>query len=112
MLFAVVQNGPDVHERVTRQDALLHRFLDPLLDRRSVAVGDHAADNFVEELEAAAPGQGLQLDPTDAVLAVTTRLANVATLCLRAALQRLPVWHTRLAQRDVDAELALHALAR
>src|SRR5262249_27708346 len=50
----------DVHYRVARDDALLDRLPDPLLDRRDVLLRDASLGDGVRELEALAAGSRLQ----------------------------------------------------
>src|SRR5207237_10785432 len=73
---------------------------------------DRAADDLVDELEAAAARERLDLDVGHGVLAVTAGLLHVAALGLSAGLDGLPVRDLRGMMGGLDAELALHALHR
>ena len=72
--------------------------------------GHGAAEDLVDELEAAAAREGLDAEPGVAVLAAAARLLLVLALHLGAPLDRLLVGDARRQQRDVDVVLALHAL--
>ena len=60
--LAVDQGDPQVHHRVTGEDAALQLGPDALLHGRDVVVRHRAADHPVDELEAGARGQRLHLD--------------------------------------------------
>ncbi len=62
MVRTVGEAGPHVDERVARDDAALHRFLDAGVDRGDVLAGDHAALDLVDELVAAAGTGRLERD--------------------------------------------------
>src|SRR5688572_17966277 len=94
MLFAVDELGPPVYHRVAGEDALLHGFFDPLLDRRPEVMRYDPTDDLVDELEAGAPLQRLDLDPAHAVLPMAARLLDVAALGARGAPNRLAVGDT------------------
>ena len=82
MVRAVGEDGPDVDERVARDDAALHRLLDAGVDRGDVLARDDAAGDLVDELVAAAGPGGLERDDHVAVLALAAGLADVALLDL------------------------------
>ena len=85
MVGAVVEDHPHVAQRIARDDALLHRLADALLDGRDEAGRDHAALDLVHELEALALRQRLDLDVAVAELAAAAGLLLVAALRLRAS---------------------------
>src|SRR4028119_1626073 len=60
---AVVQADLHVHDRVSGDDALAHRLLHTLLDRRYELARDRAADYRVLELETRATRERGDLDP-------------------------------------------------
>ena len=72
--------------------------------------GHRAAEDLVDELEAAAPRERLHAEPGVAVLAAAARLLLVLALPLGAPLDRLLVGDARRQQQHVDVVLALHAL--
>ncbi len=73
-------------------------------------VGDHAALDLVDELEATALRQRLDLDVAVAELAAAAGLLLVAALRLGGALDRLLVGHARRLEGDLGAEAVLHAV--
>ena len=75
--LAVDEADPHVDQRSPRDDPLLGLGADPLLHRRDVVVGDRPTDDLVDELEAGALGQRLDLDRADGVLAVPAGLLDV-----------------------------------
>ncbi len=80
--LAVDQGDPQVDHRVAGDQAALHLGADALLDRRDVVVRHRAADDLVDELEAGAAGQRLDLDVADGVLAVPAGLLDVPAVAL------------------------------
>src|SRR5581483_10491197 len=92
--------------------AVLHRLLDALVDGGPEALRDHAADDLVHELVAAAAVDGLDHDVAVAELAPPARLLLVAPVRAGLLADRLHVGHARRMQLDVDAEAALGALQR
>jgi hypothetical protein len=110
VVLAVVEGDPHVDHRVAGQQAVLHRLADALLDRADELVGDGAAEDLVDELEAAAAGQRLHLDVADAVLAVAAGLLDVAAEGLGGGLERLLVGEQQRDLGHLDAVLALQPL--
>ncbi len=104
MVGAVEHGHLDVLDRVAGDDTGLHRLDDALLDRRDEAVGDHAALDRVDELEAAAGRQRLDLDVAVAELPAPAGLLLVAAVRLGPGADRLLVGHARRLQVDLDAE--------
>src|SRR3989475_11499740 len=107
---AVVEDHPEIDDRVAGQDPLLHTVADAFLHRRDVVVRHGAAEDLVHELEAAPARQGLAAEPDVAVLAAPARLLLVLALPLGAPLDRLLVRDARRQQVHVHVVLALHAL--
>ena len=104
----------DAHalDRRAGQLAVLHRLLDPLVDRRPVALRDNAADDLVDELVALVALDRLEDDLAVAELAAAAGLLLVAVTRPRLRADRLQVRNARLVELDVDAEATLRALER
>ena len=79
--------------------AVRHRLLAALLDRRDEALRDHAALDLVDELEAVAVGQRLDLDVAVAELAAPAGLLLVAPVGLGRPADRLAVGDARRLER-------------
>ncbi|MCY1272303.1 hypothetical protein D9M70_208790 [compost metagenome] len=98
-------------QRIAGDHAVLHLFLDALLDGRDEFAGDDPADDLVGELQPflAFVRRG-EADPAMAVLAAAAGLADELALDLAGLADRLAVGHLGLAGVALDAELALHAV--
>src|SRR5207247_5410918 len=92
--------------------AVLHRLLDPLVDRGTEALRDHAADDLVHELVADAFLDRLEDDRGVAVLPAAAGLLLVLALGAGLGADRLQVRDARLVQVDLDAETALPPVDR
>ena len=101
---AVPQGDLAVHDRITGQNAGLHRTLDTLIDRRDILLRDRAANNAVDELVTLA-GVGLQLDLDMTVLALTAGLAGVLGFLVGFLADGLAVGDLRGADVGFDLEL-------
>ena len=101
---------PHVLDRVSGDDALAHRLLDPLLHRGDEAAGDHAALDRVHELEPGTRLGGRDLDVAVAELAAAAGLLLVAAVRLGGLSDRLQVRHPRRMQLDLGPEAALHPI--
>src|SRR5947209_3114973 len=77
---------------------------------RDVLARHAAAIDGVDELEALAMRLRVELQPDVAVLAATARLLDELAFGLERLLEGLAVRDLRLADRRLDAELALHAV--
>src|SRR5262245_31076341 len=100
-----------MHHRVARDEALLARLCDALLDARHVLLRHDAADDLVlEDKILVAIRQRLDLQPNIAELSVATGLLLVAAFRARLLADRLAVGDTAVLAGDLDAEAALHAL--
>ena len=108
MVAAVEEPHAHALDRVAGHRAVLHRLQHALLDRRDEAGRDHAALDRVDELEAVAVGQRLDLDVAVAELAAPARLLLVAPVRLGGAADRLLVGHARRLEVDLRAEARLH----
>ena len=104
MVGAVEQPHAHALDRIAGEHARLHRLAHALLDRRDERARDHAALDLVDELEALADRQRLDLDVAVAELTATARLLLVAPVRARATADRLLVGHARRLERDLDAE--------
>src|SRR5581483_9482247 len=87
--LAVHECHSDVDHRVAREHALLHRLDHALLDRWDELTGDGTSEDLVDELEAGATWERLDLDAADPVLAVASGLLDVPAQTLARALDRL-----------------------
>ena len=81
MRLAVDERHADVDHRVAGADAALHLGAHALLDRGDELPRHRAADDLVDELEARARRQRLDLDVADGVLAVPAGLLDVPAAC-------------------------------
>src|ERR1700694_4421634 len=104
----VDQRRLDVDHGEARQHAAVERLDDALLDRGVVFLGNRAADDLVDELEALARLIWLDVDLGVAVLAATAGLPDEAPDAVRLALDRLPVGDLRLADVGVNRKFAQH----
>src|SRR5262249_17182265 len=89
--------------------AVEHRLLDTLVDRRTEALRNDAADDLVDELVALVAVERLEDDYAIAELAAAAGLLLVAALRARFLPDRLEVRHARLGQVDLDVEPVLQA---
>src|SRR4051794_38289411 len=114
VVLAVEQGRLDADHRVAGEDAVLHRVLHALVDRRDVLPGDAATGDLVLELVGRAVGrdlEGLDADLHLRELARTTGLLLVGVVvALDGLADRLAVGHLRLADVGLDVELAAHAV--
>ena len=85
VLLAVDERDPHVDHRVAVHAAAGHRLLDALGHGRDVAAADGAADDLVDELEALAALERLDLDAGHRELAVAAGLLLVLALGRRPA---------------------------
>ena len=65
-----------VHNRIARNNAVYHSFLDSVFGWLYVFLGDYAADNFVDEFVVLALFQRLENDFRMPILAAAARLAD------------------------------------
>ena len=86
--------------------AVLHRLDDALLHRGDELTGDRAADDLVDELEAAAALERLDPHERHAELPVPAGLLLVLALGLGLVGDRLAVRDLHVLGLDLDAELA------
>src|SRR5688572_3218635 len=110
MELAIHEFDPDVDDREPVEPALVHCLQDSLLDRGDELARDGAADDGVDELEAAAAGDGIHLDVGDAELPVPATLLLVLSLGLRMTRDGLAVGDLHVFGVEVDAELPSEAL--
>ena len=110
MVAAVEQRGPEVHGRELREHAFFELDLQSLLDRRDEFTGHRSADGIVDELEALAALERLELDPHLGELPGTTGLFLVDVLLLDRLREGLAIGDLRLAHDALDVELAAHAI--
>jgi hypothetical protein len=94
---------------------VLHRLAHALVDGRTVALGDDAADDLVHELVAELAvlgGQRLEHDRAVAELAAPAGLLLVAVPRPGLLADRLLVRHARRMELDVDVEARLQPVDR
>ena len=77
VIFAVVEDGAEVHNGESRQEAAGSGVADAFLDGGNPVLGDGAAKDVVDELDALAALDRLHLDAANAELAVAARLLLV-----------------------------------
>ena len=85
MVLAVEARDLHVDDGEAEHAALLHRLVHALLDRGDELAGDRAADDLVDELEAAAALERLDAHERDAELPVAAGLLLVLALGLGVA---------------------------
>src|SRR4051812_31391050 len=114
VVLAVQQGSLDADHGVAGEDAVLHRVLHALVDRRDVLPRDATTGDLVLELVGRAVGrdlEGLDADLDLGELARATGLLLVRVVrALDGLADRLAVGHLRLADVGLDVELAAHAV--
>ena len=111
VVAAVVQRDLDVDHFVAGENAALHRFLNALVDRLDVLLGNRAALDVVDELVIPCPARsGSMRILSVTVVARTTGLADVLAFGLGGRANRLAVRHLRLTDVGFDLVLAHHAI--
>src|SRR5271157_1671234 len=110
VIAAIVERGFHVHHFVAGENAAFHGLLDALIHGFNEFLGNHPADDFVEELVTFARLVGLQADLHVAVLATAARLADVFAFRLRGLANRLAIRYLRLANVGLYVELTHHAI--
>ena len=110
VVLAVEQGHPDVDHRITRHHALGHRVDDSLLHRGPEVLGDRAAEDLVLPDETFAARGRADLDDTDAVLPVASRLLDVATFGAGLAVHGLAIWNAGRGGGRFDTIFALQLL--
>ena len=105
--LAVVDDDADVLDRIAGDDAVVERLAHALLHRRDEHRRDHAALHLVDELEAAAARERLDLEEHLAELAGAAGLLLVAAVAFGLARDRLAVGD--LGRLGVDLQLVLRA---
>src|ERR1700674_2594025 len=93
VIAAFVNRYPQVDQRIAGEEAFREGIAHALFHRRDELARNRAADDLIDEFEALAARQWLDLEPTVAVLSAAARLALVLALGLRAALDGLHVRH-------------------
>src|SRR4051794_26710817 len=110
MVLAVEQPDVEVDDREADQRSGLGGLAHALLDRRDIFLGDVAALDLVDELDAAATLARLQRHLDLAELAGAARLLLVGVSELDRTRQGLAISDLRSADIGLDLELALHAV--
>src|SRR5438128_12526400 len=103
MRLAVKQRYPDVFHRIAGKHTDFHLCPYALFYGRDELPRHDATDDFVDELEARAGRQRLDLDVADRVLAMTTGLFHIAAQAGGLARDRLAQRHPQLDCLDFDA---------
>src|SRR6266540_190589 len=102
----VVEGDLHVHHGISRQRAAFHGLLDAFFHRRYIVTWDDAADDLIDELEAAPTLEWLDLEPAVAVLTPAARLPFISPLHFGRGANRLFIGYTRCLHLHVTAELA------
>ena len=110
MVGAVGERDADVNDGVAGPDALAHGVDDAALDGGDVFLGDAAADDLVDELEALAGVERLEGEDDVGVLAAAAGLLDELLVDLGRRRDGLAVGDLRRAALDFHAELALEAV--
>ena len=105
MIRAVIQRDFDVHRRIARQNAALHRFVDAFFNRRNVLARHRAADDLIHEFEARATRQRLDANPGVAELTAPAALFLMAAMHFGFAFDGFEIGNFRRRQDDIHAEL-------
>src|SRR5215469_11199801 len=110
VIAAVVQDGLHIDHLVAREYAAFHGFLNALVDRLDVLLGNHATHDLVDELVALAGLIRLDADFHVSILAAAAGLPDVLAFRFRLLANRLAIRHLRLADVGLHVELAHHAV--
>ena len=102
VIFAIVENGPEIRHGKSREVAARGGIANALLDRRNPVFGDRPAENIVDELDALAALDRLHLDAAHAELAVAARLFFVLAFGVSLAANRFAVGNLGRLQREID----------
>ncbi len=102
MGLAVGERHAQVDHRVAGPDTPLHLGAHSLLDGGDEVAGYGAADDLVDELEAPALGQRLDLDVAHGVLTMAPGLLDVPSEPLAGSSERLAERHQERLGLDVD----------
>ena len=106
----VHQGHLHIHDGIAGHDAFPHGLDDALFNGRPILLGNDAADDLVDELKPAAPGQGFDIEPAIAELAPAARLLLVAALDIGLALDGLLVGDLGDLEVDLHPEFPFHFL--
>src|SRR5579883_2052306 len=107
---AVVDDSPDAHHWIPRDDAGLCGLANPCLDGRNELLRDGPADYLVHELEAPIRAERLQANPAVPVLAPAAGLPDEASLGRSGGADSLPVGDLGLADVRLNPELPEEAI--
>src|SRR5271163_2626371 len=110
VVAAVVENCLEIDNLVAGENAAMQRLANTLLGRLDVFLRNYAALDLVDKLETLTRLVRLQTNPHVAVVARTTRLANVLALGLSGLANRLAESDPRFAHIGFNLMLALHAV--
>ena len=108
VMLAVVDDDPHVLQRVAGDRSLAQHLAHPFLHGRYELRRNHAAHHLVDELETAAPGQGLDTQEHLAELARAAGLLLVPVMTLRLGGDGFPVGDGRQRRGHLDAVLLLY----
>src|SRR5262249_17773678 len=111
VILAVIERDRYVDDREPERTAI-EKLARPLLPRRYVLPRYRAADDMVDDLEAGAARQRLDLDMDVPELAVAAALLLVAPMLLDAAADGLLVVDGRTMRLDREAVFELQAIDR
>ena len=102
----VQERGFQVDDRIACDNAAVHGFPDPLLNRLDEFLGNNPADGLVFKDKTLAGIQRLDLDDDVAVLAMTAGLADKTSLTFSCFGNGLPIGDLGLADIGLYLELA------
>ena len=114
METSVVDLYFEVYELIAREIAVLRRFLNPLVDRGDIFLGNGSADGDVLELVTGAGFERHEMQLTVTVLSFTARLTLVHPLRVHRFAERFAVsdlrradvrFHVEFAQKSVDDDI-------
>ena len=106
MIASVVNRNFEVHDFVARQNAVLRSFLNSLVDRLNIFLGNAAADRFVHEFVSLAGFLRFEADFTMTVLTVTAALPFEQAFRFDSLTDRLFIGNLRRADVGFHAELS------
>ena len=107
MIGAIIKDGFEVHDGITRERAVDAGLAQTLFDRGEEVLGDAAAEDFLGKDHLFALLVGLEADPNVTELAAAAGLLLMTALLGDRLADLFTVGHARRVEHDLDAEAAL-----
>ena len=110
MVGAVEQSDAHINYRIASQNAFIHSFTHAFFYSRNVLTRNGAAENLINELEAASRRQGFHLNNNVTILAMAAGLFLVLAFNLSAATDGFTIFDNRSLQLSFHTKFTLHTL--